>query len=405
MAEPGRRVILHADMDAFYASIEQRDNPELRGKPVIVGGSSARGVVAAASYEARRYGVRSAMPGREAARRCPDGIFIKPRMQRYREVSRQVFDIMRSITPLVEGLSLDEAFLDITGSLHAHGSARAVGETLREQVRDATGLVISIGIAPSKFVAKIASDIDKPGGFVMVAADEVQAFLDPLPLQRLWGLGPKTLPKLEAAGLHSIGDLRRAPLARLRGLLGNRAEHFQRLARGEDQREVSPDRDDKSISSEETFARDLHQLAAAEAALLGMADTVARRLRRAGVAAGTVTVKLRAPDFTTSTRSRSFHPATQESAAIYQVARELLRTWWREQPEPALRLLGVGGSRLAAANQISLFDSGQEGRPGRLDAVLDEVQQRFGPGGLRRGRLLGERERGLPGGNGDDEGG
>ncbi|MDX1442209.1 MAG: DNA polymerase IV [Gammaproteobacteria bacterium] len=398
------RVVLHADMDAFYASVEQHDNPELRGKPVIVGGSSARGVVAAASYEARTFGVHSAMPGREAARRCPDGIFIKPRMQRYREVSQQVFAIMRDITPLVEGLSLDEAFLDITGSVRQYGSATKVGEALRDRVYESTGLVISVGIAPSKFVAKIASDLEKPGGFVVVPPARVQEFLDPLPVKRLWGLGPKSLPRVESARLHTIGDIRRAPLAKLRGLLGNRAEHFQRLSRGEDQRPVKPEREDKSISSEETFHTDIRDRAELERELLAMSDTVARRLRKSGLACGTVTVKIREPDFTTHTRSRSFRPSTQDSDAIHRTARELLGTWWSERDEPAVRLLGVGASKLGKAGQISLFEDAPASRPGKLDSLMDEIRDRYGESGLRRGRLLDDRERGTPGGNDDDSG-
>jgi DNA polymerase-4 len=395
--KPARRVILHADMDAFYASIEQRDNPELRGKPVIVGGEHAREVVAAASYEARRFGVRSAMPGREARRRCPDGIFLRPRMQRYREVSGQVFAVMRDITPLVEGLSLDEAFLDITGSLKSYGSERALGETLRNRVHEQTGLVISIGIAPSKFVAKIASDIDKPGGFVIVAGDHVEAFLDPLPINRLWGLGPKSLPRVEQAGIRTIRDLRLSPPAQLRALLGQRADHFQRLARGEDQRPVSPDRDDKSISSEETFATDLADLVTLETELLGMADKVARRIRKAGVATTTVTVKIRTPDFSTATRSRSFHPPVQESSAIFSVARDLLHEWWQQQAEPAVRLLGVAAAKLTPAGQFSLFDqlpqARPENRPGKVDALMDDINARFGQAGLQRGQLLGRHTR------------
>ena len=397
------RVILHADMDAFFASVEQHDNPALRGKPVIVGGASARGVVAAASYEARRFGVHSAMAGREAARRCPDGIFIKPRMARYREVSNQVFAIMRDITPLVEGLSLDEAFLDIGGSIHGYGSAAKVGEALRDRVHEATGLVISIGIAPSKFVAKIASDLDKPGGFVIVSPDDVQAFLDPLPVKRLWGLGPKTLPRVEAAGITTIGALRETPPARLRALLGSRADHFQRLARGEDRRPVRPERDDKSISSEETFGKDLTDRLALERELLAMADTVGRRLRNAELAAGTVTVKIREADFTTHTRSRSFRPATQDTDAIHRTARDLLEGWWREQAEPAVRLLGVAASGLGRAGQYSLFDDAPVSRPGRIDSLMDDIRSRFGDSGLQRGRLLGGRERGTPGGNAPED--
>ena len=385
------RVILHADMDAFFASVEQHDDPALRGLPVIVGGTGPRGVVSAASYEARRFGVHSAMPGREARQRCPNGIFLPVRMARYREISAQVFEAMRSITPLVEGLSVDEAFLDITGSVRLFGSVRGVGETLRERIKSATGLNVSIGIAPSKFVAKIASDIEKPAGFVMVDAGEVQGFLDPLPVKRLWGLGPKTLPRVEAAGFHTFRDIREAAPEQLRAVLGNQADRFRRLAAGIDARSVEPVREDKSVSAEETFDRDLRDLAALEGVLLALAEKLAARLRRGGLKPRTVTVKIREASFRTHTRSHSFQPAANETRVLHAQARALLQAWWREHPRAAIRLLGIGTSQFDAVEQADLFaapttGAGHPRQP--LDTLVDSVRQRFGSGALVRGRLL-----------------
>lgn len=387
------RVIVHADMDAFFASVEQHDNPELRGKAVIVGGTGNRGVVSAASYEARRFGVHSAQPSRVARQRCPHGVFIRPRIARYREVSALVFEAMHSITPLVEGLSLDEAFLDVTGSVRMFGDIRRVGETLRKRVHAATGLNVSIGIAPSKFVAKIASDVEKPAGFVIVPPEGVQAFLDPLPVKRLWGLGPKTLPRIEAAGLLTFRDVRLAPPEKVRALLGNQAERFRRLAAGIDARHVEPERDDKSVSAEETFETDIRSLHALETVLLALTEKLAARLRRHALLPRTLTVKIRESDFRTHTRSHSFQPPSNETRLLHAQARRLLRGWWREHPGAAIRLLGVGTSQFGAAEQADLFAApiadAQRARPRQaLDSLVDSVRERFGSDALVRGRLL-----------------
>lgn len=382
------RVILHADMDAFFASVEQHDFPEYRGKPLIVGGTGRRGVVSAASYEARQFGVRSAMPGGEAQRRCPQGIFVRPRMSRYQQVSDQVFAIMRTITPLVEGLSVDEAFLDITGSIRHYGSAANVGHALRDSVKTATGLDISIGIAPSKFVAKIASDLEKPRGFVLVREADVQAFLAPLPVSRMWGIGRKTLPTLEAAGIHTFADLRLAPAGKLEALLGRQAERFRQLACGVDQRPVVVVHDDKSISHETTFHDDLADRALLAKVLLDQVDRVAAQLRHKQLSAGNIQLKLREPDFTTHTRSRRLRPASNESRALFTHARQLLDEWFSEHPGAALRLLGVACSQFESASQLGLFAEQKGQSDSRLDAVIDSVRQRFGNTAVQRGRLL-----------------
>ena len=275
------RVVLHADMDAFYASVEQRDRPELRGKPVIVGGTGPRGVVSAASYEARAFGVRSAMPGFEARRLCPDGIFLRGEMRKYAAVSKQVFAIFARFSPLVEPISLDEAFLDLTGSERLLGPPRAAGEALRRAVRDELALAVSVGIAPTKMVAKIASDEAKPDGLCEVFPEQVRAFLDPLPVGRLWGVGPVAEARLRAAGIETIGALARGDAEQLRKLVGESlGAHAFALARGQDARAVVPDRDAVSYSEENTFDTDVADRARIGAVVLGHAESVARRLRR-----------------------------------------------------------------------------------------------------------------------------
>ena len=385
-----RRVILHADMDAFFASVEQHDHPELRGRPVIVGGVGPRGVVSAASYEARRFGIHSAMPGREARQRCPQGVFLVPRFSRYREVSNRVFDAMRSITPLVEGLSLDEAFLDISASVKLFGGIRATGQALRSRVTAATGLNVSIGIAPSKFVAKIASDLEKPAGFVVVPPQALAAFLDPLPVKRLWGLGEKTLPRIERAGLRCFADVRKAPPELLRALLGNQAERFRRLASGVDDRPVEPDREDRSVSAEETVPVDLDRLDALEKVLLALSDKTASRLRAKSLLARTVTVKIRESDFTTHTRSRSFSPPSSDTSLLYHEARELLRGWWKQHGDTRIRLLGIGTSQFAESLQEDLFAAATTQPPRAVDQLVDAIRGRFGRDALLRGKLLGK---------------
>jgi DNA polymerase IV len=389
------RAILHVDMDAFYASVEERDRPELKGKPLIVGGIDGRGVVAAASYAVRRFGVRSAMPMGEALRRCPQAICVRPRMARYQEVSAQVFAIFHAFTPLVEGLSLDEAFLDVTASQRLLGTPEAIGSEIRSRIRAATELTASVGIAPNKLLAKIASDLNKPDGLCSIGPLNMHDVLNDLPIQRLFGVGQKSLPAVQAAGIHTFGDLQRAGDAVLWRAFGKHGKSMQALALGIDDRPVVADRADKSISAEETFAADLRDASELKRQLTGLADRTAGRLRAAGLAAGRVTVKIRRADFTTYTRQRTMEPPTQDTAAVSATALALLLEWLRTQPNAAVRLLGVGVGDLQTLRQADLFLE-LPAKETRLDSTIDGIRDRFGSGVLTRASLL-PRSSGGPG--------
>ncbi|MGD8681690.1 MAG: DNA polymerase IV, partial [Lysobacterales bacterium] len=343
------RAIIHVDMDAFYAAVECLDDPSLVGKLVIVGGLGPRGVVATASYEARRFGVHSAMPMGRARRLCPQAHYLRPRMDRYREKSAEVFAIFRDFTPVLEGLSLDEAFLDVTSSLKLFGGPLEIARGIRQRIRDETGLTASVGVAHNKFLAKLASDARKPDGLVFVAPDEVRGFLDPMPVGRLWGIGRQTEPRLKALGILTIGQLRRTDASALRPVLGNRTEHFQRLARGEDEREVNAERADKSISREVTFDRDVLDRDTLLAELQSQAESVARRLRSQGLVARTVVVKIRDARFRTVTRSRSLRACSGSTRTLYRMARALFERWRESNRTTPVRLLGMGVSGLEAA--------------------------------------------------------
>jgi DNA polymerase IV len=379
------RTILHVDMDAFYASVEEHDRPELKGKPLIVGGIDGRGVVAAASYAVRRFGVRSAMPMREALRRCPEAICVRPRMARYKEVSGQVFDIFHEFTPLVEGLSLDEAFLDVTASLRLKGDGETIATEIRRRIYADTGLTASIGISPNKLLAKIASDLKKPDGMCRLGPDNLFPVLDALPIQKLFGVGDKSLPAVQAAGIRTFGDLRLADDAAVWRAFGKHGKAMRARAAGIDERPVIPDREEKSISAEETFRVDIHEAAELERQLGQLADRTASRLRAHALAAGTVWVKIRRRDFTTYTRQRGV-PCTQETAVISAVAQDLLREWLRQQPGAEVRLLGVGVGDLQTPRQADLFDVGTQ--ESRLDATIDGIRGRFGTAVLTRASLL-----------------
>jgi len=403
------RCILHADMDAFYAAVEQRDRPELRGRPLAVGGDGPRGVVAAASYEARRFGVRSAMPGFEARRLCPELIFLRGDMAKYARESRRIFAIFASFSPGVEGLSLDEAFLDLTGTRRLLGPPAEVGARLRARVREETGLAVSVGIGPVKMVAKIASAAAKPDGLLEVVPEAVADFLAPLPVRRLWGVGPVTEARLLERGFRTVGDLACAEPARLRAALGETGERLARLARGEDVREVESGARAISYSEENTFATDVTGREQLGATIATHAESVARRLRRDGVRGRTIILKWRDArpsgagprgGYALHTRQTTLARATDDGAEVTREARRLLAECG---PEGAVRLIGVGVSGLddEPARQLSLFAAGPAaGRRGpapagaradeeaqALNRAVDALNDRFGPGTVARAGL------------------
>jgi DNA polymerase IV len=382
------RAILHIDMDAFYASVEELDRPELKGKPLIVGGTGGRGVVAAASYAVRRFGVHSAMPMREALRRCPEAIVVHPRMARYKEISEQVFAIFREFTPLVEGLSLDEAFLDVTASQQLLGGPDEIGAEIRRRIASQTGLTASVGIAPNKLLAKIASDLNKPDGMCRIDAGNLREILDPLPIHKLFGVGQKTLPTVLAAGIRTFGDARIAGDEVLWRAFGKHGNAMRDRASGLDDRPVEPDRDEKSISAEETYDTDIRAASELQAQLVHLADRTASRLRAHKLLAGRVSVKIRRGDFTTYTRQRALAPPTQDTAVVSAAAQALLGAWLASQPRAAVRLLGVGVSDLQSLRQSDLFSEPLPNPGSRLDSAVDGIRDRFGEGLLTRASLL-----------------
>jgi DNA polymerase-4 len=379
------RAILHVDMDAFFASVEQYDHPELAGQPVVVGGAGGRGVVAAASYEARRFGVHSAMPMREALKRCAHLVVVRPRMKRYREVSDHVFEIFREFTDLVEGLSLDEAFLDVTGSIGLFGGAEDMAREIKSRIRARTGLTASVGVSHNKLLAKLASEMHKPDGLTIIRPGEVTVTLDPLPVGRLFGIGPKTAERLEEQGIFTLGQLRRAPEAVLWPLLRRETRKFRDRAAGIDDRPVVSDAPEKQISAEETFDTDIRDHKELQERLAQLADRATARLRARQLKAGMVSIKIRRRDFETFTRQKSFNPPTQETRLVAQVAADLLDGWLAEQPRAAVRLLGVGVSGLLPARQLDLFTSLESAESQKLDEALDRIHGRFGTEAIRRG--------------------
>ena len=380
-------MILHIDMDAFYAAIEQRDDASLRGKPVIVGGSSKRGVVAAASYEARRYGIHSAMSGRRAAELCPEAVFVTPRLEHYAKVGRQVREIFHRFTPLVQPLSLDEAFLDVSGSIKLFGDARVIGQAIKNAIQNELDLTGSVGIAPIKFVAKIASDIDKPNGFVEVRHEEVIPFLDPLPVSKLWGVGRIGNEKLHRFQLKTIGDIRVFNRNILLENFGSWGDHLWKLANGIDTRKVVPDRTAKQISHERTFGEDLIDIEMMLAVISYLCEQVARRLRRHGRRARSVSIKYRRDDFRTFTHSRTLSSSTNSTDEIFRLASELLSEMRISQPRP-IRLLGVslgGLTSKAGRQQLDLFDMQEEQACHReIDKVMDKLSEQIGSNSVYR---------------------
>jgi DNA polymerase-4 len=380
--------ILHVDMDAFYASVEQRDRPELRGQPVIVGGVGSRGVVSAASYEARPFGVHSAMPMSAARRLCPQAAFLPPRMGYYARVSQQLRDIFLAFTPLVEPLSLDEAFLDVRGCEGLFGHAPQIARQIKGRIQAETGLTASVGVAPNKFLAKLASDLGKPDGLVVVPAGGAAAFLGPLPVGRVWGVGAKAEGRLHALGVRTVGQLAALPEKALVGHFGELGRHLWRLARGEDGRAVVPDAAAKSVSTETTFARDIGDREALRSWLLGLTDHLAGRLRHAGLRARTVEVKVRSSDFRTRQRAQALGQATNATDVLWQAARRLLDRGLTDDVLP-VRLLGVGASRLTREGVVQgdLFDGGRR-KQEALDQTIDAIRGQFGGAAIRRGSLL-----------------
>ena len=381
------RSILHVDMDAFYASVEQRDNPDLRGKPVVVGaGPNERGVVAAASYEARKFGVHSAMPSRTAHKLCPQAVFVPPDMKKYGVASRQIMAILEGFTPFVQQLSIDEAFLDVTGALRKFGDAITIAKSIKAEVRSQTGLTASVGVAPNKFLSKLASDLNKPDGLTVITEADKVEILAPLPVGKIWGVGKVTEERMLKLGIKTIGDLQRYPIEHLRRAFGNMADRLHALALGEDDREVELDEEAKSISSEHTFDVDTADSDQILKCLLEQCDEVGSRLRQEKVAARTVQLKLRYSDFTTLTRRRTLPNATQDEMTLYDVARQLLAA--EKTGKKRIRLIGVGGSNLVQPEILGdLFERGNEKRI-RLAKAVDELRGKLGPTAIKRGTTL-----------------
>jgi len=383
---PSARSILHVDMDAFYASVEQRDNPDLRGKPLVVGGTANRGVVAAASYEARKFGIRSAMPMRDAYRRCPSLLRVRPRMSHYQKVSKQLFEVFGHFTPLVEGLSLDEAFLDVTASVTLFGTPIDIAAAIKKKIRNETSLTASVGVAVNKLVAKIASDLEKPDGLTVIYPADYEARLDPLPVSVLPGIGRQTMKRLSGTGIRTFRDLRMAETRILEPVFGRFTQKTRDRAAGIDDRPVVPAREEKSISAEETYDKDLATRESMDRELLRLTERTATRLRKAGLVAGTIQIKIRQSDFKTHTRQRSVRPAANGTDQIYAVARDLLGTWLGSNPGAKIRLLGVAGGNLAAVEQPDLFASARI--ENTVDKAVDEIRDRFGKDVLGRARTL-----------------
>jgi len=394
--------ILHLDMDAFFASVEQRDDPTLRGKPVLVGGSGSRGVVSAASYEARRFGCRSAMPMAEARRLCPQAIVRPVRGERYAELAREVMTILGEHSPLIERLSIDEAFVDLSGTERLHNAPwRDVADGIRAEIRRRVDLPSSAGVAPNKFLAKLASDLAKPDGTLIVDETWLRATLPTLPVSRLWGVGPATERRLVSLGLRTFGDLVRAPEGLVRRAVGDGAVRLRELAAGHDERVVVPERDAKSIGAERTFGADVTDLATLRTELLHQVEQVSRRLRGAGQSARTITVKIRAGDFTTITRRSTIAEAVDDTTAIWREVESILARWMADANADgsatrlpvAIRLIGVSlGGLVATTAESTLFPDRERERRRAADLAADAVRKKFGADAIGRagGKVAGQ---------------
>ncbi len=379
------RSILHVDMDAFFASVEQLDDPRLRGKPVLVGSDRPRGVVAAASYEARKFGCHSAQPMVVAKRNCPHAIIVPVRFGRYRELSDQVFAIFDAFTPAVQPISIDEAFLDLTGTERLHGPPLQAARSIKGRIRDELHLCASIGVSHNKFLAKLASDMEKPDGLTVINPEDVDRILPALPVSRIWGIGPKSAKKLESIGVRTIGDLRAKSDGWLTRQFGADAEHYRQLSMGLDGREVTPDSQAKSIGQEETFVIDVNDPDAIRSVILTQIEQVSRRLRKHGLLAGTVTLKIRFGEFKTITRSRTLDASTNVTMQLWHAARGLFDEWAAADFKP-IRLIGASvKSLVAGAGQLPLFADPQTQRQQNLDRAVDQINARLGKPAIRRG--------------------
>ncbi len=389
------KTILHVDMDAFFAAVEIHDNPELKGKPIIVGSPrDKRGVVSTCSYEARKYGIHSGMPTRTAAQRCPNAIFLPVRMARYQSVSAQIMNVFQNFTPFVQPISCDEAFLDVTGSLHLFGDGPKIAKKIKTAIRQETGLTCSVGIAPNLFLAKIASDINKPDGITLVPFSEKQIppFLAPLPVKRMWGAGKKMQAILKSHNIHTLGDLQNADPKQLTTWIGeNAANSFRRRAFGIDDRPLVTETKEKSISNETTFPEDQHNQKPIEAALLDLADKVGTRLRKAGYYANTAQIKIRWTNFTTITRQRRLDPPACDDQTLRETALELLR---KEGIHSTVRLIGFAVTGLRETDetpQLDLFQTSEKQTTKKretLSRAVDTIRDRFGIKSIRRGSTL-----------------
>ncbi len=400
----GFRRIIHLDMDAFYASVEQQDRAELRGQPVIVGGSAERGVVCACSYETRPFGVCSGMAMARALQLCPQARVLPVRMGRYQQVSEEVFAVFERYTDRIERLSIDEGFLDVTGSERLFGSALEIARKIRCEVRETTGLAVSAGVAHNKFLAKLASELSKPDGLLAIHPDQVDDLLVPLPIGRIWGIGKVTAKRLESRGLQTIGDLRSLSEEHLVRLCGKAGRQIYHLARGEDARPVVPGEGIKSIGAEETFARDLWASAELTRELLALSERVGRRLRRKALAGRCVTLKVKYADFSSISRSQTLSAGVDNAAEIYrQVTGLLTKT---EAERRAVRLLGVSISQLEpkGSGQGDLFGGEDRARQAALDRAVDQLWERYGDKGVSRATLVKGRGQGSPGKKGRDPG-
>jgi len=377
--------ILHVDLDAFFASVEQMDSPELKGRPVIVGGSTGeRGVVSTASYEARRFGVRSAQPMAEARKLCPQGVFLEVRMNRYREISHRLQKILSSYTPEVESVSIDEAFLDVTGCEKLFGKAEDIAQAIKTRIRKEIGLTCSVGVAPNKFLAKTASEMNKPDGLVVVREDEKESFLTNLPVSKIWGVGKVTEKKLQHLGFYKIGDLRRLSFLQLEDTFGKLGARIYQLCRGIDDSPVITRKETKSISSETTFPYDISERKLMEKTLQELSVNVANRLNHGNLGARSIQLKVRFSDFRTITKSHTYGEATNSSKLIWQTARELLGKKVNFSSRK-VRLVGLAAFNLIIQRQMKLFASE---KTQRLRTVVRKIEKKYGAKGIRKGSIL-----------------